>query len=652
MKYRILKLENLASRLVLLVVILLFVLALSIAVVDHHHLVAIMAAVLQLNPSFLPNWVFWLSIATVVGLIVVVFVHFYDVIFGLNQRLLELKKETRRIADGDFFTPIELDGEDELSELGQSMDEMQTALRGTIEELSRVSADFRRYEFIVNTSRDFMTLIDSDYRYEAANESYCRAHQTTQSAIIGKTLGEVWGEDRFEKYIKHFFDQALSGQEVNYQQTFEFHKLGERYMDVTYFPFYGTDERVTHIVVVSRDTTAHKQLELQFLQAQKMEVVGKLAGGIAHDFNNLLTVILGNTQFLRKNMKPTAEMLEVLDDIYEGARSATGLTQQLLSFSRKQVTQFEWVRLDDVITKMGTMIKRVLGEKVELELIKGPDVPRIYADAIQLEQIVMNMAFNCKDAVDTGGELKISTSVRELKRDMVHRFGVVKSGNYVSLQFTDDGSGMEEEVLDQIFEPFFTTKKVGKGTGLGLATVFGIVQQHDAFITCESILGEGTTFTVYFPLDRANGDGEQMQVSGTDESTTNEDEDIQVNPGNYTVLVVEDEENVRVIAKRILEAGGYTILEAASGEEAIQICKDYKKEIHILFTDILMPGMTGPEAAEEIIALLPSITVVFTSGYMEDEVTKQGIRSSELQFIAKPYAHQDLLPKMRELLKS
>ena len=372
--------------------------------------------------------------------------------------------------------------------------------------------------------------------------------------------------------------------------------------------------------------------ERQLLQSQKMEVVGRLAGGVAHDFNNMLTAILGASEQLLQDCSP--EDRPELELVLNAGQKAAYLTHQLLAFSRQQVLRPKLLDLNEVIGNQAKMARRLIGEDIQLTTPFDPQLSRVEVDPGQIEQVVLNLIVNARDAMPRGGRLTVST--RNL--DLEHSRGSVPPGSYVLLSVTDTGEGMDRDTRERIFEPFFTTKDTGKGTGLGLSTVYGIVAQSGGHITVRSAPGQGSTFDIYLPQASIDSSEEQEQKSS------------HLPRGTETILVVEDDALVRRVARRILSSVGYTILEAPDGHQALQVAADHSGEVDLLLTDVIMPGMNGKELAERMITEAPGMKVIFMSGYVDNLVVHQEIVEPGIDFLQKPFDVKDLLHKVRGAL--
>ena len=464
----------------------------------------------------------------------------------------------------------------------------------------------------------------------------------------GYTRLEAIGQNpRLLKSGKH--DDAF------YQRMWEVLKLGgvwsghfiNRKKDGTLFeeettisPIRDAAGKIINYVSVRRDVTREVTLEAQLRQAQKMEAIGQLAGGVAHDFNNLLTAIHGNAaQLLDAQLEP-GEALECSQQILEAAERAATLTRQLLMFSRKQIMQPANLDLNEVVAQTAKMLQRILGEDVSLLAEYSSQLPLIKADVGMIEQILLNLAVNSRDAMPEGGKLVIATGAGMLDEKQVAQNAGAVPGQYVHLAITDTGCGIPPEHLPRIFEPFFTTKEVGKGTGLGLATVYGIVQQHHGWITVTSAVNQGTTFRIYFPA-----------VIGEKARKTSETEILKLPRGTEAILVVEDEAIVRLIVGNMLQRFGYTVWQAESGDEALKLWKQHKNQIQLLLTDMVMPdGMTGHKLARQLQADKPQLKVIFTSGYNADLGSRHSTLVEGVNFLQKPYAPQKLAEILRKSL--
>jgi len=399
--------------------------------------------------------------------------------------------------------------------------------------------------------------------------------------------------------------------------------------------------RLVSYVAGMRDASHERQLEEQLRQSQKMEIAGRLAGGVAHDFNNLLTVIGGRSQIMLHRLKPEDPHRRDIELILETAQRAAALTRQLLVFSRKQMVTPAVLDLNSVVSNMEKMLHRLIGEDIELQTVPGADLWRVKADPTQLEQVVMNLVLNARDAMFPGGRVTIETANVELGEAYARHHVDVRPGSYVMLAVTDTGTGIDPETKTHIFEPFFTTKAPDKGTGLGLSTVYGIVKQSDGHITVESEPGHGATFRIYLPRVAA-----EARVGGATRPR------LTLPSGSETILLTEDEERVRELALEVLRMNGYTILEAADGISALELSARHAGPIHLLISDIVMPNMGGPELAHRLTQVRPETRVLYMSGYTDDAPGRRLVPPSGAAMIEKPFTVDGLVRKVREVLEA
>jgi two-component system cell cycle sensor histidine kinase/response regulator CckA len=393
--------------------------------------------------------------------------------------------------------------------------------------------------------------------------------------------------------------------------------------------------------MIAEDVTERRELEDQFRQAQKMEAVGRLAGGVAHDFNNLLMVISGYTEVLLEHTVCENPLYPKISAIQQAADRATTLTRQLLAFSRKQLLELKVVDVNAIVADMERLLRPLIGENIELVTRLAADLGRTRADAGQIEQVIMNLVVNSKDAMPNGGKITIQTANVSLDDDLRREYSYIRQGPYVMLSIADTGHGMDKETQSRIFEPFFTTKEKGKGTGLGLSTVYGIIKQSGGYVFVQSEVGRGTTFRIYLP--RVEDAAEPLSVVRASESAIG---------GSETVLLVEDEESVRQLVRETLEAKGYKVLEAGHGEAALRIASSHQGPIDMLITDVVMPGMSGRELSKQLCASHPTTKVLYLSGYTEDAIVHQGVLEHGTAFLQKPFTLQMLSRKVREVLSS
>jgi two-component system, cell cycle sensor histidine kinase and response regulator CckA len=412
-------------------------------------------------------------------------------------------------------------------------------------------------------------------------------------------------------------------------------RLGERMAELSASPM------PNGAVLYLTDVSEQRALEVKFAQSQKLQAVGQLAGGVAHDFNNLLTVIIGNCEFLLMRHPAGDPSFKEINEVHQNALRAATLVGQLLAFSRKQTMQPKVLALSDVTSELAQMLRRLLREGVELRLDNSPDLWPVHADEAQLSNAIINLVVNARDAMPGGGTITITTANDVVAQAAALGTAIMPAGEYVKIEVADSGTGISKENMSKIFDPFFTTKPVGQGTGLGLATVYGIVKQSGGFITVESEAGRGASFKIYLPRYRADASTPVVEVA------TVAPRDV---TGQDTILLVEDEEAVRSFAARALRMRGYHVLEAGGGEEALEIMKAGEQEIHLLITDVVMPNMDGPTLVRHVKAMKPDLAVIFMSGYAEEAFRRNDENASDLHFLPKPFGLKQLAAKVKEVL--
>jgi two-component system, cell cycle sensor histidine kinase and response regulator CckA len=392
--------------------------------------------------------------------------------------------------------------------------------------------------------------------------------------------------------------------------------------------------------VFAEDVTEKRILERQLQMAAKMEAVGRLSGGIAHDFNNLLGVIIGYSQLFKRKLDPQSPLLEHAEEIEKAGKRAAALTRQLLAFSRQQVLTPAVLNLNDLVTDMVKMLPRLIGEDIAVSTSMASDLGSVKADRGQIEQVIMNLAVNARDAMPEGGKLLIKTSNRVLDQAYARQHAGSRPGQYVMLEVTDSGMGMDAETLTHIFEPFFTTKVVGKGTGLGLATVYGVVKQSEGYIWVDSEPGKGASFQVFLPKvdEEKTGDIAAIKHPG------------KVASGTETILLVEDSEPLRKLTQSFLESSGFRVLVAQNGEEALQMAASHSERIHLLVTDVVMPGINGRVLAERLLAKQRGMKVLFISGYTDSFIAVHGVLERGMALLNKPYTEEELIERVRKVL--
>jgi two-component system, cell cycle sensor histidine kinase and response regulator CckA len=474
-------------------------------------------------------------------------------------------------------------------------------------------------------------------RFLEVNEAAVRVYGYSQEEFRKMTILDFRPEEEKARTLQYLKENSGDGL---YHGHWKHRKKDGKIIEVetTVHELEYSGKRVR--LIVAQDVSERHILEQQLRQSQKMEAVGRLAGGVAHDFNNLLMVIKGHTELLRNVLPPAEEYRRKIEQIDRAADRASGLTRQLLAFSRLQVLQPHVMNLNEVVNDMGRLLPRLIGEDIDLIIRTSEDLGAIRADASQMEQVIMNLVVNARDAMPEGGKLIIETSNAELDSLYSDRHPIVRQGRYVLLSVSDTGTGMSAETQAHIFEPFFTTKAQGKGTGLGLATVYGVVKQSGGFIWVYSELGQGTTFKIYIPRVDQPVDRLSPVAPSSDAPR-----------GHETILLTEDEQDVREVAREFLESGGYTVIEARDGLEAMRLVEKHQGAIDLLITDMVMPGMPGQELASRLKERCPELRMLYMSGYSERAAVESMQGDPSVRLLAKPFSRSALLRTVHELLK-
>ena len=467
--------------------------------------------------------------------------------------------------------------------------------------------------------------------------------------ITGYPSEEIWGKSfrllssgkQDEAFYRNLW-QTIVGGKTWHGEIINRRKDGSLYTeDQTITPVRSESGEITHFVAIKQDVTERRLLEDQLRQSQKMEAVGRLAGGVAHDFNNALGVITGYSELLQLALPPEGPLRKHAEEIQKAGRRAASLTRQLLAFSRKQLIQPTIFNLNSLVTDVDKMLRRLIGEDIDFAIVCDGKLKNVKADRGQMEQVLMNLAVNARDAMPQGGKLLIETANTELDELYVRQHPYAKAGRYVMLSVSDTGCGMDKETQSHIFEPFFTTKEVGKGTGLGLSTVYGIMKQSEGCISVYSEPGQGTTFRLYLP-----------QVETTAESLGSDNKPKVLRRGTETILLVEDEESLRELTLRCLQSSGYTVLEARDGKTAIEVAQQHNGPLHLLLTDVIMPGISGRKLADNLCQSRPEMKLLFMSGYTHDLVSHHHVLDSGSALLEKPFDIESLLTKVRDVLDS
>jgi len=507
------------------------------------------------------------------------------------------------------------------------------------------AAEVRFARFFNNTPLAIAT-IDRDGRIRRTNAAFARLFSATSTGAPAKisAIGDCVG-DSDRPALTEALDSAFSGQAeikpVDAPIASGANRMGRFFVS----PVEDGDGEAA--IVYALDITEQKALEAQFAQGQKMQAVGQLAGGIAHDFNNVLTAIIGFSDLLLANHRPTDPSFNDIMNIKHNANRAAGLVRQLLAFSRRQTLRPQVLMLSDVMSAdMQVLLARLLGAKIDLKLEADRDPWLVKADLNQLEQVIINLAVNARDAMPEGGDLSIRTANETRGEDLKIGDGTMPAGDYVRLEVSDTGTGMPPEVLEKIFDPFFTTKEVGKGTGLGLSTVYGIIKQTGGFILCDSEPDRGTTFRIYLPRHMRKQEEAKPE---TKEAAPETAKDLS---GRGTILLVEDEDSVRAFAARALASRGYTVLEADTGVTALELMDEHDGTVDLVVSDVVMPEMDGPTLLKELRQRNPKLKIIFVSGYAEEAFAKNLDGGEQFHFLAKPFNLKELAATVKEVISS
>jgi two-component system, cell cycle sensor histidine kinase and response regulator CckA len=490
-----------------------------------------------------------------------------------------------------------------------------------------------------------MVVVGADFHFTRANAAFCEMLGYTQEELTSLTFKDITHPEHVAEDVLCVND-LLSGKIPLYRTEKRYLRKDKEVLwgSTTVNVMRDRDDRFLYFFTTVEDISDRKQaeeekshLESQLLQSQKMEAIGTLAGGVAHDFNNILTAIIGFASILQMDMEKDNPKTAYLDQILAAAERAANLTQSLLVFSRKQQIDLKPHKINDIIEQATKLLKRLLTEDIGLKAVLTPVNPAIMADVTQIDQILINLATNARDAMPKGGTLRIETAAVTLDDEFIKAQGYGEPGNYAVLSVSDTGLGMDEKTKEHIFEPFFTTKELGKGTGLGLSTVYGAVKQHGGYIAVDSAPNRGTVFQIYFPLVHSRQE-EAVLVPQ------------EAKGGTETILVAEDDLGVRKLIIDVLGRHGYAPIEATDGVEALRLFMDHKDTINLVICDVVMPKMNGREVYEEIKRTSPTMKVLFTSGYTSDVIIDKGVEDATVDFIRKPIKPLEFLTKVREVL--
>ncbi|MCX5889070.1 MAG: ATP-binding protein [Deltaproteobacteria bacterium] len=535
--------------------------------------------------------------------------------------------------------------------MSQSFDLMLSSINQYIKKIEKAEETLRFNErflaSIFDSIQDGLSILDTNHEVIRVNP-FMERQFSQAMPLVGKKCYEVFhGSDQPCEVCAARLTME-TGQAGFKEET----RVGERgeilnWFEIRIFPLMdAATGKVSGVIEHIRDMTQQKQAEEalhrseeQLRQSQKMEAVGCLAGGVAHDFNNILTAIIGYVELLRLKFKYDDPHQKDLQEIQSAAERAASLTSQLLAFSRKQIFSPKVLNLNNLVMNLDKMLRRLLSEDIELVTIPGAKLGMVMADPGQIEQVVINLVVNARDAMPQGGVITIETGNVILDATYARSHLEVNPGPYVMVAVGDTGRGMDEVSQGRIFEPFFTTKEMGKGTGLGLSTVHGIVKQSGGHISVYSEPGHGTNFKVYLP-----------RLSQSEEKEAAAPSKCPLHRGSETILLVEDEDMVRHVARRLLEMNGYTVLEASSGHDALSVSQQTPGRIHLMLTDVVMPGISGGETAELLKAQRPEIKVLFMSGHTENSIVHHGVLNPGVAFLQKPFKHELLVSKVREVL--
>jgi PAS domain S-box-containing protein len=514
--------------------------------------------------------------------------------------------------------------------------QMQLLLVG---ERQRAEDTVRKLWRAVEQSADLVMITDREGLIEYVNPAFEALTGYSPGELSGQTPRILKSSQQPSELYTELWQSILAGNVFRCTMVNR-KKNGDVFVaEKTITPLRDGDGKITHFISNDRDITDRRRMENQLQQAQKMDAVGRLAGGVAHDFNNLLMVISSYAELMLDSLTPQHPLRHNVDEIQKASRRAADLTRQLLAFGRKQMQTLQVLNLNLLIEDFNKMLPRLIGEDIELIFVPGDKLGRVKADPVQVEQILMNLVANARDAMPEGGKLVIETASVRLDEAYVQEHAIVPPGDYVLLTVGDSGLGIEPEHMPHIFEPFYTTKEEGKGTGLGLATVYGIVKQNSGFIWVYSEPGMGTTFKIYFPRVR------QTKLAPQPATVTGG-----CPRGCETLLLAEDEAAVRQSTREFLSMNGYVVLEAKNGTEALALARSYKGTIDLMIADVVMPQMGGAKLAAELATDRPTMRVLFVSGYAETTFQRHGTIDVTARFLQKPFSLKALARKIREVL--
>lgn len=518
---------------------------------------------------------------------------------------------------------------------------LQKTLRYAIER-SRTERALRqsekRFQDLFENAKDILFTLDLEGNVTSLNKSAEEVMGWTREEARSINIKSLVAPEH-ANLCNQFMQRILNEEPLQHFEISLLRKDGRKALLETSARLIYSDGQKQGIQGIARDVTERRQLEGMVRQSQKLEAIGRLSGGLAHDFNNLLCVISGHAELLSERLGETLPAVTNVTQIKKAVDSAATLVRQLLAFSRKQVFHSQIVDLNAIVAETEKLLGRLIGEDIEFFTSLEPELGRVLVDPVQVEQVLVNLVLNARDAMPQGGKLTIETCNLDLEEGSPCSGGIAPAGKYVALTVTDNGCGMDEETQSRIFEPFYTTKEFGKGTGLGLASVHGIVKQSGGFIWVYSELGQGTTLKVYLP--RVDDPVETLPPEGTRK---------EVRRGTETVLLVENAEPLRALAKEFLKSNGYAVMEADNGNEALRIARAFGGTIDLLLTDVIMPGMGGKQLAERLTAVRPATKVLYMSGYPDDALAQSGSPGKGTVFLEKPFTRETLLRRVRQAL--
>jgi two-component system cell cycle sensor histidine kinase/response regulator CckA len=518
---------------------------------------------------------------------------------------------------------------------------LQRALRYAIERKRAESAALQceeRFHDLFENAKDILFTLDLEGRITSLNKSAEEVMGWSKGEVLQRNIKSLVAPEHFG-LCGQMMRRIVNEEPLQHFEISMLRKDGRRTLLEASARLIRSNGKKEGVQGIARDVTERRQLENMVRQSQKLEAIGRLSGGLAHDFNNLLCVISGHAEMLSERLEPTSTALKSVNQIKKAADSAASLTRQLLAFSRKQVFHPQTLDLNAIVVESEKLLGRLIGEHIEFFTALDPTLGKVRVDPVQIEQVLVNLILNARDAMPQGGKLTIETSNIDLEEKHESKRSLIPAGSYVMFAMTDTGCGMDEETQSRIFEPFYTTKELGKGTGLGLATVYGIVKQSGGFIWVYSEHGRGTTFKVYLP--RVENPVTQVRPSKRQ---------MEASKGTETVLLVEDAEPLRVLIREFLKFNGYTVLEAENGNEAIRIAGAFGGPIHLLLTDVVMPRMGGQQLAEKLMSIRPATKVLYMSGYPNDGIANSGVLSAGVVLLEKPFTREILSRRVRQVL--